>query len=145
MSYCYRRPTAMRLWQILSVSRDVFASRGLSKWLRMHWRCNNTQRNQSGHRSFMPGFAPFSSDTCFKYSVCIYLLCAFHSISQPGNYCPAGSMSQKLCPIGTFSPSYGNADISSCLPGLGGFFYNSTGLTTFSGNCFPGSLYYFHL
>ena len=58
-------------------------------------------------------------------------------ICPPGYYCIAGTIAPALCPIGTFSPSYGTSSITGCISCIGGFYCNRTGLSTPSTFCPP--------
>jgi hypothetical protein len=59
-------------------------------------------------------------------------------LCPPGFYCPQGSSSPQPCPAGTFSPNYGNGNISQCVPCSPGFVCGGTGTVTPSVLCSAG-------
>ena len=59
-------------------------------------------------------------------------------ICPPGRYCPQGTEVPIDCPIGTYSPSYGNERLGDCLPCRPGEYCGSTGLNQTSGKCRAG-------
>ena len=60
------------------------------------------------------------------------------NICPAGHYCPLGSTSPQRCPPGTFGPYIGNPNDTFCLPCLGGYYCNGTGLTESGALCSVG-------
>ena len=79
------------------------------------------------------------NQTCLAGSYCI----AKTTVPIPcpkGSFCPLLTKSGKQyqCPVGTFSNVTGLQNETQCTPCTAGYFCNSTGLTTPSGQCQAG-------
>lgn len=62
----------------------------------------------------------------------------FGDICPKGHYCPAASASAIPCPEGYFSNSYGNENLTNCLPCTAGMYCAGTGRALPNGNCTEG-------
>lgn len=60
------------------------------------------------------------------------------SLCPAGGYCPEGTIVPVACPEGTFNPSPGGRNSSSCAPCSAGWYCNGTGLAAPSGPCAGG-------
>ena len=63
---------------------------------------------------------------------------ATHTECPQGSYCPVSSSYPTPCPVGTYSPSYGLANITQCLPCSPGYYCSTPGLETPQGLCSAG-------
>ncbi|EDO39339.1 predicted protein, partial [Nematostella vectensis] len=55
-----------------------------------------------------------------------------------GHFCESGTYNPSKCPIGSYSPSHGNRNVSDCVPCLAGQYCESEGLDTPTGPCDKG-------
>lgn len=62
----------------------------------------------------------------------------FGDICPKGHYCPEASPSAMPCPEGYFSDSYGNENLTNCLPCTAGMYCAGTGRPLPNGNCTEG-------
>lgn len=60
------------------------------------------------------------------------------SLCPSGHYCPEGTGLPIPCPIGTYLPSTGNAELADCLSCLPGSYCDSKGLDAVAGPCHEG-------
>eukprot|EP01012_Entosiphon_sulcatum_P020572 TRINITY_DN2549_c0_g1_i18.p1 TRINITY_DN2549_c0_g1~~TRINITY_DN2549_c0_g1_i18.p1 ORF type:complete len:7257 (+),score=712.60 TRINITY_DN2549_c0_g1_i18:702-21773(+) len=60
------------------------------------------------------------------------------AICPPGAYCPLGSFTPALCPMGTFSNASGLFEVEQCLPCTAGFYCSVLGLIQPYGQCVAG-------
>jgi hypothetical protein len=63
---------------------------------------------------------------------------SFGDVCTAGSYCTNGTSVPLGCPVGTYSPSTGNRDLSSCIACTPGYFCNATGLAAPVGQCSAG-------
>jgi hypothetical protein len=59
-------------------------------------------------------------------------------LCPPGKYCPLGTDNPYRCPAGTFSPAYGNINVTQCTPCTTGNYCEFDGLTEVTGPCDAG-------
>ncbi|XP_072282810.1 uncharacterized protein [Pyxicephalus adspersus] len=60
------------------------------------------------------------------------------NICPPGTFCPNGSHHPQLCPAGTFSADYSLGNVSQCKPCPAGYYCQSPGITSPTGQCLEG-------